>query len=48
MRGNILAPENQQAIMNDVIEVKSGVYLHKIKQKQLTIKNAPSSFYQNN
>ena len=29
MRGNILATENQQAIINDVIEVKIGVYLHK-------------------
>jgi hypothetical protein len=27
--GNILATENQQAIINDVIEVKKGVYLHK-------------------
>ena len=25
--GNILATENQQAIINDVIEVKMGVYL---------------------
>jgi len=24
-----LATENQQAIINDVIEVKKGVYLHK-------------------
>ena len=29
MRGNILATENQQAIINDVIDVKTGVYLHK-------------------
>ncbi len=29
MRGNILATENQQAIINDVIGVKTGVYLHK-------------------
>ena len=29
MRGNILATENQQAIKNDVMEVKMGVYLHK-------------------
>ena len=29
MRGNILATENQQAILNDVIDVKTGVYLHK-------------------
>jgi len=29
MRGNILATENQQAIINDVIDVKIGVYLHK-------------------
>jgi len=29
MSGNILATENQQAIINDVIEVKTGVYLHK-------------------
>ena len=27
--GNILATENQQARINDVIEVKKGVYLHK-------------------
>ena len=27
--GNILATENQQARINDVIEVKTGVYLHK-------------------
>lgn len=27
--GNILATENQQAIINDVIGVKMGVYLHK-------------------
>jgi len=27
--GNILATENQQTIINDVIEVKTGVYLHK-------------------
>jgi hypothetical protein len=26
--GNILATENQQAIINDVMEVKTGVYLH--------------------
>ncbi len=26
--GNILATENQQAVINDVIEVKTGVYLH--------------------
>ena len=30
--GNILATENQQAIINDVIDVKTGVYLHKLKQ----------------
>ena len=29
MRGNILATENQQAIINDVIDVKKGVYLYK-------------------
>jgi hypothetical protein len=29
MRGNILAAENRQAIINDVIDVKIGVYLHK-------------------
>ena len=29
MRGNILATENQQARINDVIEVKIGVYSHK-------------------
>ena len=29
MRGNILATENQRAIINDVIDVKTGVYLHK-------------------
>jgi hypothetical protein len=28
MRGNIMATENQQAIINDVIDVKMGVYLH--------------------
>lgn len=28
MRGNILAAENRQAIINDVIDVKTGVYLH--------------------
>jgi hypothetical protein len=28
MRGNILATENQQAIINYVIDVKIGVYLH--------------------
>ena len=27
--GNILETENQKAIINDVIEVKTGVYLHK-------------------
>ena len=27
--GNILATENQQAVINDVIDVKMGVYLHK-------------------
>ena len=27
--GNILATENQQAIINDVIDVKMGVYSHK-------------------
>lgn len=27
--GNILTTENQQAIINDVIEVKTGVYLYK-------------------
>ena len=27
--GNILATENQHAIINDVIDVKTGVYLHK-------------------
>ena len=29
MRGNLLATENQQAIINHVIDVKTGVYLHK-------------------
>ena len=29
MRGNILATENQQAIINDVIDIKMGVYLYK-------------------
>jgi hypothetical protein len=29
MRGSILATENQQAIINDIIDVKAGVYLHK-------------------
>ena len=28
-RGYKMATENQQAIINDVIEVKTGVYLHK-------------------
>ncbi len=43
MRGNILATENQQAIINDVIEVKIGMYSIKLKQKQLiTTKNTPS------
>ena len=28
MCGNILATENQQARINDVIEVKNGVYLY--------------------
>jgi hypothetical protein len=27
--GNILATENQQAIINDVIDIKMGVHLHK-------------------
>ena len=31
MYGNILATENQQDRINDVIEAKTGVYLHKIK-----------------
>ena len=35
--------ENQQAIINDVMEVKIGVYLYKIKQIELiTAKNTPS------
>ena len=29
--GNVLATENQQTRINDVIEVKTGVYLHKIQ-----------------
>lgn len=29
MSGNIFATENQQPIIDDVIEVKIGVYLHK-------------------
>ncbi len=29
MRGYKLAAENQQAIINDVIDVKMGVYLYK-------------------
>jgi hypothetical protein len=29
MRGNILATENQQAIINDVIDIKMGVHLYK-------------------
>lgn len=28
MRGDILAAENQQDIINDVIEVKRGMHLH--------------------
>ncbi len=28
--GNILETENQQAIINDVIEVKMSVYMHEI------------------
>ena len=27
--GNVLATENQQAIINDVIDIKMGLYLHK-------------------
>jgi hypothetical protein len=30
INGKYLAIENQQAIIKDVIEVKTGVYLHKI------------------
>ncbi len=33
MHGNILATENQQAIINDVIDVKMGVYLNKTQTK---------------
>jgi len=29
MCGNILATKNQQAIINDVFDVKKGVYIHK-------------------
>ena len=29
MRDNILKTKNQQAIINDAIEVKTGVYLHR-------------------
>ena len=36
--GNILATENQQAIINDVIEVKTGVYSHKTLTK--TVKSS--------
>ena len=37
MRGNILETENQQAIINDIIDVKIGVYLHKTQTN--TVKN---------
>lgn len=44
MRGNILATENQQVIINDVIEVKKACICIKLKQMQLRIaKNTPSS-----
>ena len=43
MRGNILATENQQAIINDVIEVKKAYMCIKLKQIQLITKNTPSS-----
>ena len=29
MRDNILATENQQVRIHDVIEIKTGIYLHK-------------------
>lgn len=35
MRGNILATENQQAIIIDVIEVKIGVYLYKTQTNKV-------------
>lgn len=44
MRGNILATENQQAIIYDVIDVKIGVYCIKLKQIKLrTTKDTPGS-----
>ncbi len=44
MRGNILATENQQARINDVIEVKKACICTKLKQIRLrTTKNTPGS-----
>ncbi len=44
MRGNIMATENQQARINDVIEVKRACICIRPKQIQLiTTKNTPSS-----
>ena len=34
MRGSILATENQQARIIDVIEVKSGVYINIVKNSK--------------
>ena len=44
IRGNILATENQQTKIDDVIEVKRACIFTKLKQMKLkTIRNTPSS-----
>ena len=44
MRGNILATENQQAIINDVNDVKMVVYLHKNQTKIVNINKEHAEF----
>ena len=44
MRGNILATENQQAIINDVIDVKIGVYLHKTSTNTVKMSKGHAEF----
>ena len=46
MRDNILATENQQVIINDVIEVKIGVYLHKTKTNTVNNNKKHADFKQ--
>lgn len=44
VHGNILATENQQVNINDIIDVKTSVYLHKTQIKIVNINKEHAEF----